>query len=66
MQHSKRIYGYDADRFRPERWLEDSGDKLATMESTLGLIFGTGKYGCLGKNIAMMELGKIFFEVSFS
>ncbi|EHL03048.1 putative Pisatin demethylase [Glarea lozoyensis 74030] len=63
MQHSKTIYGYDANRFRPERWLENSGEYLLKMESTMGLVFGTGKYGCLGKNIALMELDKIFFEL---
>jgi cytochrome P450 len=66
IQRSKAIFGYDADRFRPERWLEESGDTLHKMESTMGLVFGTGKYGCLGKNIALMELDKIFFEVSLT
>jgi cytochrome P450 len=66
MQHSKKIYGYDADIFRPERWLEEAdSEKLARMKGTMGLVFGTGRYGCLGKNIALMELDKIFFEVSF-
>ncbi|KUJ10127.1 cytochrome P450 [Mollisia scopiformis] len=62
----KKTWGLDADVFRPERWIEETADKLKDMESTLELIFSYGKYQCLGKNIAMMELNKIFVEVSYS
>ncbi len=60
----KGVWGEDADQFRPERWLEVSPEKFKDMESTLELVFGYGKYQCLGKGIAMMELNKIFVEVS--
>lgn len=65
MQRRREIYGDDANMFRPDRWteaaaLDDGGAKLAQMEKTLGLVFGSGKYGCLGKSIAMIELDKIF------
>jgi hypothetical protein len=33
------------------------------MESSLELIFSYGRFQCLGKNLAMMELNKIFVEV---
>jgi cytochrome P450 len=59
----KTAWGHDADTFRPERWLEASPEKLKEMESTLELVFSYGKYQCLGKNLAMMELNKIFVEV---
>lgn len=59
----KKIWGQDADIFRPERWITES-ENLKEMESTLELIFSYGKYQCLGKNIAIMELNKIFVEVS--
>jgi hypothetical protein len=36
------------------------------MERTFGLLWGYGKYSCLGKNIALMELNKVSFEVSSS
>lgn len=66
IQHSKRIYGSDADLFRPERWIEVSDDKLALMNSTVDLCFHFGKYQCLGKSVAMMEFNKIFVEVRFN
>jgi cytochrome P450 len=64
LHHSKKIYGEDAELFRPERWLEAEGETLATMLSTSDLIFHYGKYQCLGKPVALMELNKIYVEVS--
>ena len=52
--------------FRPERWLEANGEQSHQMERSLRLAWGHGKYSCLGKNIALMNLNKAFFEVSFS
>ncbi|CZR65017.1 related to pisatin demethylase (cytochrome P450) [Phialocephala subalpina] len=59
----KNAWGQDADVFRPERWIEESPGRLKEMESTLELVFSYGKYQCLGKNIAMMELNKVFVEL---
>jgi len=64
LQRSKDVYGDDSELFRPERWLEAKGRKLERMEKSLGLIWGYGKFSCLGKHIAFLELNKIFFEVS--
>lgn len=64
VQRSKSIYGDDSDLFRPERWLEAKGPRLKRMERSLGLNWGHGKFSCLGKHIAILELNKIFFEVS--
>lgn len=58
------IWGEDSDEFRPERWLDCSEDKLRLMEGALELVFGYGRWQCLGKNIALMELNKVFVEVS--
>lgn len=66
LQHSKDVFGDDADDFRPERWLIAEGDRMARMLRTIELIWGYGKYQCLGKNVAMMELNKVFVEVCFS
>ncbi|KAH8682719.1 cytochrome P450 [Xylariales sp. PMI_506] len=60
---SKAIFGEDADVFRPERWLESTGDHLKSMNAAVDLEFGYGMYQCLGKPIAMMELNKIFVEL---
>jgi hypothetical protein len=61
VQRSKRVYGEDSMMFRPERC---GGTRLEKMEKSLGLVWGYGKYSCLGKNIAWLELNKVFFEVS--
>jgi cytochrome P450 len=61
---NKETFGQDADMFRPERWLETSGEELARMNSTWDLIFSPGKWQCLGKSVALMELNKVFVEVS--
>ena len=39
--------------------------KIKEMEARVGLVFGYGKWQCLGKDVAMMELNKVFVEVSF-
>jgi cytochrome P450 len=65
----KSIWGEDADVFRPERWLEAGAEgegRLKVMNSVVDLDFGSGKYQCLGKRIALMELNKIFFEVGLN
>lgn len=61
----KSFWGEDADIFRPERWLEAGfgTEREKEMLAVLDLNFGSGKYQCLGKNIANMELNKVFVEV---
>ena len=53
----------DADIFRPERWIEADPSTRARYERTTEAIFGSGRFVCLGKNIAVMELNKAFVEV---
>ena len=59
------IYGADTDIYRPERWLIDDEKRLHEMRRTLDLVFGHGATKCLGYELALMILHKIFFEVSF-
>ncbi|KAI1338852.1 cytochrome P450 [Xylariaceae sp. FL0016] len=63
LMRSKTIWGADANVFRPERWLDASARELQKMNMVVDLDFGFGKYQCLGKPIAMMELNKIFVEL---
>ncbi len=63
IHRNKEIFGVDADMFRPERWLTSGGVKLTRMQKTADLVFGYGKYMCLGKPVAMLELNKVFVEV---
>jgi Cytochrome P450 len=64
----KATWGEDAGVFRPERWLEIEGTdeermRIQQMENNLDLIFAAGKWQCLGRNVAQMELNKVFVEV---
>ncbi|TDZ54681.1 Cytochrome P450 monooxygenase lolP1 [Colletotrichum trifolii] len=61
---SKDVFGADADELRPERWLlERDGKKLARMNRVHELVFGHGRYQCLGRPVAMMEIGKTIYEL---
>ncbi|KAK4451284.1 cytochrome P450 [Podospora aff. communis PSN243] len=59
----RETFGEDADVFRPERWLEEKEErKLGRMNEVVNMVFGHGKFGCLGKPLAMMELNLVFVE----
>jgi cytochrome P450 len=64
LHRSKTMYGPDADLYRPERWLEARGEKLQAMNRDMELVFGGGRYTCLGKTIAFLELNKAIAEVN--
>ncbi|KAI9892091.1 MAG: hypothetical protein M1814_001797 [Vezdaea aestivalis] len=59
----KEVFGDDADLYRPERWIDNSPEQIQLMERQNELIFGYGKFGCLGKGIAFVEFNKIFVEL---
>ncbi|KAI8275984.1 Cytochrome P450 monooxygenase lolP1 [Colletotrichum sp. SAR11_57] len=65
LMRSKETFGIDADVFRPERWLEAAADeeRFKEMSDVVELAFGYGRFQCLGKTIAYMELNKIFVEL---
>ncbi|KAF2996861.1 hypothetical protein E8E13_004378 [Curvularia kusanoi] len=61
--HSKAIFGHDAETFRPERWIEAAPEHLGKMNRVVDTIFHSGRFQCLGKNVALMEYNKIFVEL---
>ncbi|PVH84007.1 cytochrome P450 [Cadophora sp. DSE1049] len=63
IQRSKATFGEDAELFRPERWLIDDHEEVTRLERVVDLNFGYGKYQCLGRPIAWMELNKCVFEL---
>ena len=58
-------FGPDASNFIPERWITVDEERKKEMEYVWELVWGYGRYKCLGQGIAMMELGKVVFGVSF-
>lgn len=56
--YSKTIFGPDAAAFRPERWLKADKEKLAEM-NRYWMPFGLGSRTCIGKNISLLEMGKV-------
>ncbi|KAK8230114.1 cytochrome P450 [Phyllosticta paracitricarpa] len=64
LMHDTAIFGPDADVFRPERWLDEPDDaKLARMLDVQSLVFGYGRFGCLGRPLASLELEKTLAEL---
>ena len=70
VHNSPELFGADARSFRPERWLhtseggdEPSWETIRQCERNNELIFSYGKYQCLGKNVALMELSKVVVEL---
>ena len=53
-----QVDGTDYDEKAPAAKNEGKS-RLAKMESTLELVFGSGRFGCLGKLIALIELDKV-------
>ncbi|KAF1842508.1 pisatin demethylase [Cucurbitaria berberidis CBS 394.84] len=67
-RNNRALYGEDAHVFRPERWFIDESipeekERLARMTKTNDLIFGYGRWHCLGQNIALIEIHKCIFEL---
>ncbi|KAJ9615092.1 hypothetical protein H2200_001166 [Cladophialophora chaetospira] len=71
VHRNSTLFSPDPESFRPERWIlssqpnghEKSEEKLKEMERNNDLVFGYGKYQCLGKPVALMELNKVFVEL---
>jgi cytochrome P450 len=67
-RNNTALYGKDAAVFRPERWFVNEAnpaekDRLKQMTKTNDMIFGYGRWVCLGRNIALIEVHKCVFEL---
>ena len=62
IHRNRKIFGLDANTFRPERWLGDPNDVRQMHKYSLA--FGYGSRKCLGKNVALFESQKFCVEVS--
>ncbi|KAH8901441.1 pisatin demethylase [Thozetella sp. PMI_491] len=60
---SKVYWGQDADVFRPERWLNVDKARHDEMTACAEALFGYGRFKCLGRNVAFMQLGKALPEL---
>ncbi|KAK3680865.1 cytochrome P450 [Podospora appendiculata] len=71
VHRNKELYGEDADRWNPDRWLLCDKERRVAMERCL-LTFGSGHRICLGKNISYLEIYKLIptlfltYEISLS
>jgi cytochrome P450 len=71
MMRREEIFGQDVEIYRPERWLLKSGGgeteiaRVKRMTETVELCFGYGRFGCLGRGVATMELNKAVLEVNY-
>lgn len=63
IHRSTAVFGADSNVFRPERWLDVPEAQLQIMERNNELIFGYGRFKCVGQAVALMELNKIFVEL---
>ncbi|SOV03811.1 related to Benzoate 4-monooxygenase [Ustilago sp. UG-2017a] len=62
LHRNKEAFGFDAEIYRPERWLEGGEDGRKATER-YNMTFGGGSRACIGKNISLMELSKIIPEI---
>ena len=56
------VFGSDAEAFIPERWLTEDKEALSRMDRYF-LAFGAGSRSCIGKNISLLEMGKLIPEL---
>ncbi|CAF3594379.1 unnamed protein product [Fusarium graminearum] len=58
------VFGDDADVFRLERWVNTEKETLRVMERSAECGFSSGRYTCLGKDMAILQVNKVIVEVS--
>lgn len=63
LMRDREVFGDDVDIFRPERFIEADDETLARRRKVVDLLFGFGRWLCLGRVLALLELNKIFVEL---
>lgn len=58
------VFGDDVTVFRPDRWVEADKEQRARMDKVHDLVFGYGRWLCLGKSMVSMEIRQTIIEVS--
>lgn len=62
IHNNKDIFGSDAGKFRPERWLTEDSEERAFLNRNF-LAFGGGPRTCIGKNITFLEMLKVIPQI---
>jgi cytochrome P450 len=60
---NEKIFGSDIAVFRPERFLEGDTETRQRRMRTVDLGFGAGRWMCLGKALAQMEMRKLLVQL---
>ncbi|KAJ4006256.1 hypothetical protein NW752_010904 [Fusarium irregulare] len=63
MMRDPDVFSDDADVFRPERWINTEEERLRMMEKSLECVFSPGRYTCLGKDMAILQVNKVLVEL---
>lgn len=64
LMRDQEAFGDDVEVFRPERFIDCDAETRQRRMKIVDLIFGHGRWLCLGKVLAWLEMNKIFVEVS--
>ncbi|KAI6784042.1 uncharacterized protein J7T54_004588 [Emericellopsis cladophorae] len=59
----REVFGADADFYRPDRWVRATEEEYRLMDNSVDLCFGSGRWGCLGRPVATIELNKMVPEL---
>jgi cytochrome P450 len=56
MARNPRVWGPDAAKFKPDRWIDDKTGELLSFPSTKFFTFGAGPRSCIGMKLAILNL----------
>lgn len=64
LMRDQDVFGDDVEIFRPERFIECDEAASVKRRKVMDLNFGHGRWLCLGRVMALIEINKILVEVS--